>query len=366
MSAPSPAAAPATGPRLPRLPVIVLGGSGYVAGELLRLLAGHPGLRVEAAVSASRAGEPIAAAFPHLAGCHDGLVFTAPDELEAALARHQRWATFSAAPHGASAPLVDALLGRAEAEGIEVRLVDLSADFRYATAEGYAAVYGRPHGAPARLGDFRSALPEHLAETPRHVGHPGCFTTAALLAAVPLVALDLVEPRLWVVATTGSTGAGRGLTETTHHPERRSNLFAYAPLAHRHAPEMRALLAAATGREAELRFVPQAGPFARGIYATVQAQLARPLDAAAAAAALADFYRGAPFVAVGEEPARLADVAGSNRARLGVAARDGALVVTVAIDNLVKGAAGGGVQWMNRMLGIEETAGLLAPGLGWI
>jgi N-acetyl-gamma-glutamyl-phosphate reductase len=351
------------------VPAIVLGGSGYVAGELLRLLAGHPHLRLAAAVSQSQAGEPIEAAFPHLAGSFEGVAFTGNEGLPAFFAEHagERVAIFSAAPHGAAAALLDAVLAAAEEAGVEARAVDLSADFRYPTTAAYEAVYGQPHGAPGRLAAFRCALPEHLdGGWSGHVGHPGCFTTAALLAAVPLLRLRLIEPRFSVVAVTGSTGAGRTPTATTHHPARRSNLFAYKPLAHRHAPEMRALAAAAAGVEPEVHFVPQAGPFARGIYATLQARLARPLPAAEVTAALANSYSGAPFVDVLEEPPRLQDVVGTNRCRLAVAVEDDHLAVFAALDNLVKGAAGGGVQWMNRLLGFPETAGLMQPGPGWI
>jgi len=351
------------------VPALVLGGSGYVAGELLRLLAGHPVLRPAAVLSESQASGAVEAAFPHLAGCYPGLAFTDRRDLPRAVdgIGAQAVAAFSAAPHGASAALVDELMDAAERAGVALRLVDLSADFRFPTAEGYAAVYGQPHGAPARLPAFRCALPEQLAGVPGGcVGHPGCFTTATLLAAVPLLRLGLVEPRLSVVAVTGSTGAGRAPSASTHHPARRSNLFAYSPLAHRHEPEMRALAAAASGVEAEIHFVPQAGPFARGIYATVQARLARPLDAAAVVAALQGFYAGAPFVTVTAEPPRLQDVVGTNRCRLSAAVSGDHLAVFSAIDNLVKGAAGGAIQWMNRLLGLPEAAGLLQPGPGWI
>jgi N-acetyl-gamma-glutamyl-phosphate reductase common form len=349
------------------LPVVVLGGSGYVAGELLRLLAAHPVLRPAAVVSASRAGEPVEAAFRHLAGCYGGLAFSPPEELPALAARHPRLAAFSAAPHGASAPLVDALLSAAEEAGSEVRVVDLSADFRFPEAAAWEEVYGRPHPAPGRLAEFACAVPEHAGVPPApHRAHPGCFTTAAVLAAVPLLAAGLVEPRLTVVAVTGSTGAGRTPTPTTHHPERRSTLFAYQPLTHRHGPEMERLAAAASGVKAELDFVPQAGPLARGIYATVSGRLVRPAGAGEVAAALAEFYAGAPFVDVADEPPRLADVVGSNRCRLGVAARGDAVFVFAAIDNLVKGAAGGAIQWMNRLWGLDETAGLTQPGPGWV
>lgn len=348
-------------------PVLVLGGSGYVSGELLRLLAGHPALSVVAVLSESQAGEAIEACFPHLAGCFPGLAFSKREDLAPAIDGHPRLAVFSAAPHGAAAPAIDQLLAQAEAASCQATVVDISADFRFATGDAYAAVYGHPHGAPERLSQFTSAVPEHVAGIPSlHVGHPGCFTTATLLAAVPLLKLGLVEPRLSVVATTGSTGAGRTPTATTHHPARRSNLFAYNPLEHRHQPEMRALARAASGVEAEIFFTPQAGPFARGIYATVQGRLARPCPAEEVRGALDDFYAAAPFVDVLAEPPRLQDVVGTNRARLGVAVDGDHLAVFSAIDNLTKGAAGGAIQWMNRLLGLPETAGLMVPGVGWL
>ena len=354
---------------IPALPAIVLGGSGYVAGELLRLLAGHPVLRPAAVLSGSQAGQPVEAAFPHLAGAYSGLAFSAPEDLPLRLAESPRAAVFSAAPHGASAPLVDSLLAAAARAGTDIRVVDLSADFRFPEAAAYEAVYGHPHGAPHRLGEFRCALPEHLPAAKTwagHIAHPGCFTTAATLAAAPFLALGLVEPEVSVVAITGSTGAGRTPSATTHHPARRSNLFAYHPLCHRHQPEMRALASAAAGVPVTVHFVPHAGPFARGIHATVQMRLDQPLSAAAATAVLAEFYAGAPFVDVSPEPPRLQDVVGTNRCRLAAAVEGNHLVVFSALDNLVKGAAGGAIQWMNRLLGLPETAGLTQPGLGWL
>lgn len=352
------------------VPAVVLGGSGYVAGEVLRLLAGHPFLQPAAAVSESLAGESVEGSFPHLAGCYPGLVFAQRESLKSLF---KGWGTgpvaiFCAAPHGAAAGLLDGVLADAEQAGLTPRAVDLSADFRFADAAAYEKVYGHPHGAPQRLAEFVCGLPEHLLETPAgHVGHPGCFTTSVLMATVPLLKLGLIEPRVSVVAVTGSTGAGRTPGATTHHPARRSNLFAYSPLRHRHEPEMRALAAAASGVDGvEIHFVPQAGPFARGIYATVQAKLARTMrmmKGEEVRMALAGFYAGAPFVDVLPEPPRLQDVVGTNRCRLGVAVDGDHLVVLSTIDNLVKGAAGGGIQWMNRLLGFPETAGLMVPGV---
>jgi N-acetyl-gamma-glutamyl-phosphate reductase common form len=349
------------------VPAIVLGGTGYVAGELLRLLAGHPFLRAEAVLSDSQAGGTVEAAFPHLAGCFPDLAFSGREDLARLIGERETAAVLCAAPHGAAAPLLDQALSAAERAGTAVKVVDVSADFRFADGDAYQAVYKHAHGAPDRLGEFRCAVPEHLAETPAgHVGHPGCFVTATLLAAVPLLKLGLVEPRLSVVAVTGSTGAGRKPTDTTHHPARRSNLFAYSPLAHRHEPEMRALAAAASGVEAEIFFTPQSGPFARGIYATLQGRLLRPMETEEVRQALAGFYAGAPFVDVLADPPRLQDVVGTNRARLSAAVSGDHLVVFSAIDNLVKGAAGGAIQWMNRLMGFPETSGLMSPGLGWI
>jgi len=352
---------------LSQVPALVLGGKGYVAGELLRLLAGHPHLRPVAVLSESQAGGEVESAFPHLAGCYPGMVFSERADLARLIGAHERLAVLCAAPHGAAAPLLDGVLTEAERTGTAVKVADISADFRFADAAAYEQVYGHPHGAPDRLAGFRCALPEHLATTPEgHVGHPGCFVTATLLAAVPLLKLGLVEPHFSVVAITGSTGAGRTPTATTHHPARRSNVFAYNPLRHRHEPEMRALAAAASGVEARIHFVPQAGPFARGIYATLQARLLRPMESEEVRQALAGFYAAAPFVDVLPEPPRLQEVVGTNRARLSVAADGDHLVVFSAIDNLVKGAAGGAIQWMNRLLGFSETAGLMVPGLGWL
>ncbi|HEV8631256.1 MAG TPA: N-acetyl-gamma-glutamyl-phosphate reductase [Thermoanaerobaculia bacterium] len=349
-----------------RFPALVLGGSGYVAGELLRLLAGHPRLRPAAVLSDSKPGVAVAEVFPHLAGAVGGLAFAGREGLSRLFGEQPHLAVFCAAPHGAAALLLAELLGEAERAGCQLAVVDLSADFRFADAAAWEAVYGRPHGAPELLPRFTCALPELVdAAFSRHVAHPGCFTTAVLLAAVPLLRAGLVEPWVTAVAVTGSTGAGRTPTPTTHHPERRSTLFAYAPLAHRHQPEMEAL-AAAAGAPATIRFVPQAGPFARGIHATLVMRPRAGTTAAAAREALLSFYAGAPFVDVLAEPPRLQDVVGSNRCRLAVAADGEALVAFAVLDNLVKGAAGGGVQWMNRLLGFDESAGLSAPGLGWL
>jgi N-acetyl-gamma-glutamyl-phosphate reductase common form len=348
------------------IPAVVLGGSGYVAGELLRLLAAHPRFRLAAAMSDSHPGERLAAAFPHLSGAYPEERFGSRTQVLERLCALPESAVFSAAPHGSAAPLIDALLAATSQAGAAARVVDISADFRYADAASYAAVYGQAHAAPARLAEFTCALPEHLPElrTP-HVGHPGCFATAILLAAVPLLSFEIAQPTLFVSGVTGSTGSGRKPVDGTHHPLRHGDLYSYSALAHRHLPEVAACARAATGVEAEFAFVPHSGPFARGIHVTVQARLARPLDSPGVLAALREFYARAPFVRVTEAAPRVKDVTASNYAQLSAAADGRTVAVLCAIDNLTKGAAGGAVQWMNRIFGLPETAGLTAPAPGW-
>jgi len=349
-----------------RVPAIVLGGTGYVAGELLRLIAAHPQLGLAGVMSDGSPGEPVAKAFPHLAPVYADELFKSQSQIEALLRTERAPAILSAAPHGVSAALIDSLLGVAERAGHAPRVVDISADFRYSSAAAYEAVYQHPHGAPARIAQFTCAVPEHLRElkTP-HVAHPGCFATTILLAAVPLLALDLIEPQLFVAAVTGSTGSGRKPVEGTHHPLRHADLYAYNALAHRHTAEITACAQAASGTAAHFAFVPHSGPHARGIHATVQAVLKRPLSTDALRSQLADFYRHAPLVQVGEKPPRLKEIVASGYARLGVASDARTVAVMSVADNLNKGAAGGAMQWMNRLLGFPETMGLTAPAAGW-
>ena len=349
------------------LPVIVLGGSGYVAGEVLALLAGHPRLELAHAVSASRPGQRIASAFSHLSAVYPAARFASLDETIGALGESPRWIVISAAPHGVSASIVAKVLAGTAAAGVQASVVDASADFRSRSAERFESVYGSAHSAPQLLDEFSCAVPEHLdtLSTP-HAAQPGCFATALLLSLVPLVSLGAAKPAFFASAVTGSTGAGRTPRETTHHPLRQSNLFAYRPLIHRHAPEVRELARAATGREISLHFVPHSGPFARGIHATVFAEPAGPNGVEDITAALADFYRDSSFVRVVESPPRLKDIVGTNNALLSVHRDNDAIAVCCVLDNLVKGAAGGAIQWVNRLAGWPDTTGLPIAPVGWV
>ncbi len=345
---------------------VVLGGTGYVGGELLRLIATHPSLDLAAAVSESKANQPIGETFAHLAPAYGDMRYVSHDAWLDELEEGGRLALFAAGPHGASAAMISAALSAAESKNIEVHCVDASADFRFSSQAEYEAVYGPGHGAPALLSAFSSGVPELVDEvsTP-HIGSPGCFATAVQLAIVPLLRAGIVEGDLFVTGITGSTGSGKSPKPGTHHPERHSNLYAYKPLAHRHAPEIVHHATLASGTKPTLHFVPHSGPFARGIHVTVHARAASGIGQAALDAAFAQAYSEKPFVNYVDGAPKLKDVVASNYCHIGATHADDALVVMCTIDNLVKGAAGGAIQWMNRLWSLAETTGLDAPAPAW-
>ena len=348
------------------VPVFLLGARGLLAGELLRCLRGHRGLRLAAAAS-RRAGDPLAVLHPQLPDGpatvdEAGLVA----DLAAALAEGPA-ALLLGLPHGESAPAwarIEAQLGAAAAELV---VVDLSADFRLGDPAAYAEVYGKPHPLPAQLGAWVYGLPVFdRAELrgARRAAAPGCFATALQLAILPAARAGLLDAgQPWVAhAVTGSTGSGAAPAAGTHHPHRDGNYRAYALGGHRHEAE----LAARFPAPPPLHFLPHSGPFRRGIHLSAALPLAGDADADAAVAAYADAYAGAPFVRLEADRApELRHVVGSNRADLAVSVRGGVLQVLLALDNTLKGGAGQALQCLNLMLGFDEDDGLPRAGLGW-
>ena len=223
-----------------------------------------------------------------------------------------------------------------------------------------------PHGAPELLDQFTCSLPEftNTVSTP-HIGNPGCFATASMLATVPLINSGLTEADVFISGITGSTGSGKSPQAGTHHPERNSNLYAYKPLAHRHAPEVASIATTVSGRDTKVNFVPHSGPFARGIHVTVHAKAKSQVSEQQLREVYEQFYSDAPFVEVVSGTPRIKNVVASNLCHIGVASDGDSVVVFAVIDNLVKGAAGGAMQWMNRLWDLPETAGLTTPAPGW-
>ena len=342
--------------------VVILGASGYGGGELLRLLSAHPQVRSVAGTSRQFAGKPFWAAHPNLRGVVEGPFLETADWT--ALAKSERPVVFAAMPHGELARIL-ADLERAWSEaGILQRmiLVDLSGDFRLADPAVHAKAYGKPHPQPERLGSFVYGQPEWNREALRgatRIASAGCFATALQLALLPLKDLDLGF--LAVSAATGSSGSGMAPSDTTHHPTRAQDFRAYKVLSHQHQAEVEAMMAAC-GIGGQLAFVPHSAPMVRGIFATLQFPLPPGLDGAALKERAKSACEASTFLRYIEGSPRVGAVTGSNFCDLSATASHGSGCVMTALDNLVKGMAGQGIQCMNLALGLDEQAGLTQPG----
>ena len=330
--------------------ISILGASGYVGGELMRLIAAHPAMKVIVAFGASNAGQPVATVHPHLALAYPDAVFAAWDP---ALLKGSDL-ILAALPHGETQRLADDLL----APGIP--FVDLGADFRLDSAAEYERWYGEPHSRPDLLESFTYGLPEFFRneiKASKRVAAPGCYPTAASLALRPLVEAGAIEKQGIIVdAASGVSGAGRSANAGTHFCSADGNFRAYGLTSHRHTAEMELT----TG--ASVLFTPHLMAASRGILATCYAQAAGKSDPQAI---LRDAYAGEPFVHVGETPPETKWATGSNAAFLSARydERTGTVVALAAIDNLGKGAAGQMIQCANLMLGLDEGTGLSNIGV---
>jgi N-acetyl-gamma-glutamyl-phosphate reductase len=336
----------------------VVGASGYLGSELLRLLASHPSLRLTQAVSSSHAGETLDQVCPWLADGHEIHLGADTSKLDVDLA-------FLALPSGEALQRVPDLLGR----GIQV--VDLGADYRLKDPQEYLQFYGRPHSDLSGLEEAVYGLPEANREAIAHaklVANPGCYPTATLLALLPLARRGLLPPHLVVDAKSGSTGAGAAPSAQTHHPQVGASVNPYGGGKHRHTPEIRQALDAFApapegGRGTQITFVPHLVPVVRGLLCSIYAPGVEDEQLSQWAPALHQDYDAAPFVRVGPVP-RLPWAVGSNRCYLASEPSPPSGVVYSVLDNLVKGGAGQAIQNANLMLGLPETEGLPLGGLG--
>lgn len=335
----------------------ILGGTGYGGMELLRYLAGHPEVEVAAVTSRSQTGA-VADRWPHLAGYTDA-VFTEDTADARRLIATSVDVLFAAKPHGVGANELPPLLDAAP----QLKVIDLSADFRLPDASAYDAWYGYTHPHPDWLSRSEYGLPEcgqrEAIADARLVANPGCHATAALLALWPLARAGLVTGRMAVSSVTGSSGSGAHPKAGTHHPERFANFKAYRPLRHQHLPEV----VRALGSASDVDFVPHSAPFARGIHVTAFVPVGdAPADAVEAC--FRETYADEPFVRLRDGPPEVRAVQGTNHADVSVTTGRGVAVVLVAIDNLGKGMAGTAVQNLNLVCGLPETTGLDRPGAG--
>lgn len=334
----------------------VVGASGYAGGELLRLLGGHPSFVPVHITANSHVGEEIKSLHPHLSGYGDQ-AFAAID----IDALRKCDLVFLAMPPGESAKVIPQLSN-------EQLIVDLGPDFRLSSAEAWQKYYGGAHA-----GTWVYGLPElpgarSLISQSKRVANPGCYATAIALGTAP--ALSFVDSSdVVVVAASGTTGAGRSSTPALSASEVMGSLTSYKfGGVHQHTPEIEESLSRIAASPVKISFTPVLAPMPRGILATVSARLSVPIEEREMRASFAQMYDREEFVTflpAGQLP-KTASVLGSNRVQIQAALDEHTdrLVVSVAIDNLGKGAAGQAIQNANLMAGLPEDAGLTLDGLG--
>lgn len=329
----------------------IVGASGFSGRELLRLLLDHPDVEVTYA-AANDTNRPVAEIWPEFAGKTE-LVCETHDPVRAAGCD----IVFLATPHTVSMKLAPDLLEHG------VRVIDLSGDFRLESEAEYIKWYkADEHEAPELLEAAVYGLPELYAEdikTAKLIANPGCYPTASILSAAPLMKRNVVS--VHIDAKSGYSGAGIANAEALAKSTK-DNFKAYKILRHQHSPEIVEQLSSLAGHKLSVAFVPHLLPFERGIFATVYVSLEEGLKQADVQAIYEDFYKDAAFVQVvpADEDLELRDVVGTNYLKLHVAAdpEQKLVVVTAVIDNLVKGASGQAVQNLNLMYGLDEKAGL--------
>ena len=334
----------------------VIGGSGYAGGELLRLLAEHPKFEVCCVTAHSNAGELITSVHPHLSSYAKVMFkdFKASDFDCCEL-------VFLALPHGESSKVIAQLSD-------QIKIVDLGADFRLESADSWEKYYGGAHAGTWTYGAPELPGARELIKASSRVANPGCYATAIALGTAPAAAIaELTD--VVVVAASGTTGAGRSAKINLIGSEIMGSLTSYKfGGVHQHTPEIEESLLRATGAKAKISFTPILAPMPRGILATITMKLNSGVSADQVRAAYEKSYSNELFVdllPLGQMP-RTAGVTGSNMVaiQVGIDEHTNRLVISVAIDNLVKGAAGQGIQNANLMCGFDETLGLTQLGLG--
>ena len=334
--------------------VAILGGSGYTALELIKILLRHPEAEIVAVTSRQEGAPTVAELHPSLTGRLD--LRCEPFNADRLVARGVRFA-FGCLPHGASMSALPALLERG------VRVIDLSADYRLRDPNVYAQWYGESHADLAHLAQAVYGLPELYGdeiETAHLLANPGCYPQTAILGLAPLVAGGFLEPGSIIVdSKSGVSGAGRTPKLASHFPECNESVSAYQVGHHRHTPEIEQALADVAGQPVPVLFTPHLVPMDRGIFSTIYASPRRPVTEAQLFELFRDYYAKAPFVRVVDHLPATKDCAGTNFLDLTVRVVRGRILVLACADNLVRGASGVAVQSFNRMHGHDERTALL-------
>ena len=335
-----------------RIEIAILGGSGYTAVELIKLLLRHPGADIVAITS--RQDKPIADLHPSLFERLD--LRCEPFDADALKAKGVQVA-FGCLPHGTSMESIPPLLERG------IRVVDLSADYRLRDAKVYEEWYKETHRDTGNLAKAVYGLPEvygSAIDTAKLIANPGCYPQTAILGLAPLVANGLIElTGIIIDSKSGVSGAGRTPKLAFHYPECNENFAAYAVGTHRHTPEIEQALSDVAGKPVSVIFTPHLVPMDRGIFSTIYATPTQAVTEAELLALYRSYYAGKPFIRVRSGLPATKDTTGTNFLDLAVKAVRGKIVVLAAEDNLIRGASGVAVQNFNRMVGFDETTGLL-------
>lgn len=324
----------------------IVGASGYLGGEVTRLLLTHPQVEITSVAANESAGKRLSELHPNLSPLNDFVI-----EREESLDFSKFDIVFLAMPNCASMKVVPRIPSN-------VKIIDLGGDFRIKDSVIFEKFYKTEHTAKNLLGDFVYGSPElfrrRIKEATR-IAAPGCFATASILSIWPLALSDTINSPIFINGVTGSSGAGKTPKDTTHHPFRENSLFAYEPFHHRHIPEIEQAIREKTTSKIQVILQPHSGPFVRGILTTTFVTVKKGTNAVQI---FDECYKSEPFVKIQKDPPNIKWVANSNYAFVSVKQEDDKVIIFTAIDNLLKGGAGQAVQCLNIMMGFPEDSGL--------
>jgi N-acetyl-gamma-glutamyl-phosphate reductase len=335
----------------------ILGGSGYGGSELLRILLFHPNVAVRLVTANEHAGKRVDSVHPNLAKLTDLEFAKMPDPSSL----EDLDCVFLALPHGQAMEIVPSLPR-------SLKVIDLSGDFRLNDADVFKTFYGREHTAMSSQREFVYGLTEvnrsQIKEASR-IANPGCFATALELGLFPFVASGLVKGKVIADMKTGSSGSGAKAAANTHHPKRANSFYAYKMFEHQHQPEVEQLLASVNSNwssDCNLVFQVHSIPVVRGIFASIYVTPTKSMTRDDVGNLFRESYGNEFFIRLVEGSPDINWVKNTNFVDIGWVASGDTVIVFIALDNLVKGAAGQAVQNMNLMFEIEERTGLVLPG----
>ncbi len=338
-----------------KIKIAIFGGSGYGGSELLRILLFHPNAEIVLVTANEHAGKAVGEVHKNLFGLTDLRFEKSPEDLSAL---ENVDVAFFALPHGQALNLIPQLPAN-------VKVIDLSGDFRINDADVFKQFYKLEHSATDLQKQFVYGLTETNREqikSANYIANPGCFATATLLALAPMVKSGLLTGKIIVDAKTGSSGSGAKAAANTHHPQRMNSFYAYKPFQHQHVPEIEQHLREVGEFSSEFIFMTHSLPVSRGIFASAYLETTNLLTNEDVKNIYQLFYKDSFFVRLVEGSPDINWVKTTNFCDLAAHSNGKQIVVFSAIDNLVKGASGQAVQNMNLMFGLEETTGLMLIG----